>query len=331
MFEKLVAPATEPEITKHWKYTDKIYVSVVCTTFNQEMYIRDAIESFLAQETEYQFEIIIHDDASTDRTPEIIKEYTERFPNVIKPLLQTENQYSDYVCKPWLNSFSAAKGEYIAICEGDDFWIRKDKLQTQYSLLSTEQNYNLVFSSAKSLFPDGTIKSFCLIPDASKIISLADCLYGTRVDFFPTASFFMRSTIIKELPQWFFDKAPVGDYFLVILAAKFSGALYIKDATTVYRRESNTSISVSNMTKWTSIQNQRIECIKLFINEHKNKHPHVKIILNLKITSLRYDIFWYELGRRSFIKALLAGFNLMLHPISLYSLFYFKKTGRYRL
>ena len=103
---KLVAPEREAEITKHWKYTDKVYTSVICITFNQDIYIRDAIDSFLAQVTEYKFEIIIHDDVSTDKTREILKEYQQKYPSIIKLILQETNQFSININMPFKHSLA---------------------------------------------------------------------------------------------------------------------------------------------------------------------------------------------------------------------------------
>lgn len=143
MFKKLVAPKTEEEITKHWKYTDKIYTSVICITFNQDIYIRNAIDGFLAQVTEYKFEIIIHDDASTDNTKEILKEYQQRYPSLIKLILQDTNQFSINCHIPSLHALAKAGGEYIAVCEGDDYWIDSQKLSDQTKFLIENPKYSL--------------------------------------------------------------------------------------------------------------------------------------------------------------------------------------------
>lgn len=109
---------------------DEIIVSVLCFAYNHEKYIRQAIEGFLMQKTSFGIEILIHDDASTDKTQEIIKEYQEKYPDLVKTVLQTENQYSKGidVCKFLIN---IAKGKYIAFCEGDDYWIDERKLEKQ--------------------------------------------------------------------------------------------------------------------------------------------------------------------------------------------------------
>ena len=105
-----------------------ILVSICCITYNHEDYIADAIEGFLMQKTDFKYEVLIHDDASTDRTAEIIRKYERKFPNLIKPIYQTENQHSKGI-KVGKYNIERALGKYIALCEGDDYWVDPCKLQ----------------------------------------------------------------------------------------------------------------------------------------------------------------------------------------------------------
>ena len=256
---KLIALINEDEIKKHWEYTDKVYISCVCLTFNQKDYIRDTIDSFLAQETEYRFEIIIHDDVSTDGTRDILLEYKNKYPSIIKLVLQDENQYSQGKRIAPL-AVEHADGEYIALCEGDDFWIDKHKLQKQIVELENNKNINLVISKAISLYPDGTTCDFCDLGNERKVIPFEECILGPKKDFFPTASFFLRKKIFDELPDWFYTDAPVGDYYIQLFAAKYNGVIYLPEATTVYRRDAVGSWS-SRRDNFAFIQiYKRIEC-----------------------------------------------------------------------
>jgi len=131
---------TEKEIMQAWNPADKTLVSVMCITFNHEHYIEQAIQGFLIQETDFPFEIIIHDDASTDKTAEIVREYANKYPEIIRPIFQNENQYSQGK-KATSIVAPQCKGKYIAVCEGDDFWTDKEKLQIQVDFLEANPDY----------------------------------------------------------------------------------------------------------------------------------------------------------------------------------------------
>ena len=148
---------TENEIISNWKGDKKKpLVSVCCTAYNHESYIEDAIKGFLIQETDFPFEILIHDDASTDNTANIIREYEKLYPNIIKVIYQTENQYSQGK-RPFALLYSLSKARYIAVCEGDDYWCDKRKLAIQVAYL--EKHPEVVISShdAKVIDIDGNV------------------------------------------------------------------------------------------------------------------------------------------------------------------------------
>jgi glycosyltransferase involved in cell wall biosynthesis len=109
----------------------QLMVSICCAAYNHEEYIAAALDGFLMQKADFSYEILVHDDASTDNTAKIIKEYEQNYPDIIKPIYQTENQYSKKVKISSAYNFPRAKGKYIAWCEGDDYWTDPLKLQTQ--------------------------------------------------------------------------------------------------------------------------------------------------------------------------------------------------------
>lgn len=126
---------------------EKPLVSICCTTYNHEKYIKECLDGILMQKTIYPFEIIIHDDASTDTTPQIISQYVKKYPTLIKPILQKENQYSKgiEICTQFV--FPKAQGKYIAMCEGDDYWIDPLKIQKQIDILEKNIHYSAVFAN----------------------------------------------------------------------------------------------------------------------------------------------------------------------------------------
>lgn len=117
------------------------FVSICCLTYNHESYIRQCLDGFVMQKANFPIEILIHDDASTDGTQDIIREYEVKYPNIIKPIYQKENQYSKGVKVSLVYNYPRAKGKYIALCEGDDYWTDPYKLQKQVDFLESHPDY----------------------------------------------------------------------------------------------------------------------------------------------------------------------------------------------
>lgn len=128
-------------------------VSISCITYNHINYIREAIEGFLIQQTSFQIEILIHDDASTDGTADIIREYEQEYPELIFPIYQTENQYSKGGMPDKINR-ERARGKYLAYCEGDDYWTDPLKLQKQVDFLEAHPEYSLSYCRFKTMNQD---------------------------------------------------------------------------------------------------------------------------------------------------------------------------------
>lgn len=116
-------------------------VSICCTTYNHARFIRQCMDGFLQQKTNFPIEVLIHDDASTDGTQDIIREYEKKYPNIVKPIYQKENQYSKGVKVSLVYNYSRARGKYIALCEGDDYWTDPYKLQKQVDFLESHPDY----------------------------------------------------------------------------------------------------------------------------------------------------------------------------------------------
>jgi glycosyltransferase involved in cell wall biosynthesis len=152
----LTAPASEDGLVGQWSGDlTKPLVSVCCITYNQKNYIAECLESILGQRTNFPFEVLVHDDASDDGTAEQVAEYARRFPTVIRPILQKENQWSlGRNINPEFN-FLRAKGRYIAICEGDDAWVDPTKLQQQVDFLEANPEFVMCFTDAVAVDESG--------------------------------------------------------------------------------------------------------------------------------------------------------------------------------
>lgn len=130
----------------------EITVSIRCLVFNHEPYLRQCLDGFVMQKTNFRFEAIVHDDVSTDGSVAIIREYAEKYPDIIKPIYETENQYSKKDGSLNRIMYEACRGKYIAICEGDDYWTDPLKLQKQVEFLEANPTYGLVLTDINRFY-----------------------------------------------------------------------------------------------------------------------------------------------------------------------------------
>lgn len=142
---------------------DSIMLTIHCLVYNHEPYIRQCLDGFVKQKTNFSFEAIVHDDASTDHSVDIIREYAQKYPNIIKPVFETENQYSKHNGSIRNILEENTKGKYVAMCEGDDYWIDPYKLQKQVDFL--ENHPECVYSCHRYLVYNDNTKEKYLIPN----------------------------------------------------------------------------------------------------------------------------------------------------------------------
>lgn len=209
---------------------NNILVSIICNTYNQEDYIADALESFLMQKTNFVFEVLVHDDASTDRTAEIIREYEKKYPELIRPVYRKKNLYSRGIPN---GQIERAKGKYIALCEGDDYWIDPCKLQKQVELLEKHPECDICAHAAYVVNAETKKRIDNISPrNNSGIIEVKDVIEGGG-GFVATNSLVVRKSIYDEPPE--FRQFYQIDYSLQIAASLRGGMLYLPDYMSAYR------------------------------------------------------------------------------------------------
>lgn len=187
-------------------------VSICCVTYNHKKYIQKAIEGFLMQKTSFQLEIIINDDCSTDGTTEILKDYESQHPDLIKLVLHEVNEWSQGLKSIFArNTFSIAKGKYIALCEGDDYWTDPLKLQKQVDFLEENLDYNISYHDMKVQIGDD-IRGDHLLKKTDKDLTFEDVLLN---NYMHTPSICFRN-VFKKYPDWFYNAMP-GDHPLQML------------------------------------------------------------------------------------------------------------------
>lgn len=127
-------------------------VSIQCLAYNHEKYIRQCLDAIVMQKTTFPFEAVVHDDASTDNTAHIIREYADRYPNIIRPIFEHENLFSKDKKKMRQILYEHMHGAFIAFCECDDYWTDPDKLQKQIEFLQSHSDYSMCFHSARKQY-----------------------------------------------------------------------------------------------------------------------------------------------------------------------------------
>lgn len=256
---------SEAEILLSWKKSEKTpLVSICCITYNHEEYIEQAIRGFLSQETEFPYEIVIHDDASTDKTQSIIKHFQEKYPRIIRLIVQKENQYSK-----GKNIFEIllpeARAPYIALCEGDDYWISPIKLRYQLDTLKANPDTAISIHNARIYNEqDRTSKPFNsnTLP---RRLKTRDVL--TRRWFAPTASFFFEKTRISQEEL----KCAHRDIELLFLLSLKGEIDYTHETFSVYRYLSTGSLSAQSRNKKTDLFRHKINFLSTADNITGNR------------------------------------------------------------
>ena len=211
-----------------------VVVSICCLAYNHEPYIRQCLDGFLMQKTDFPFEVLIHDDASTDRTADIIREYEAKYPDIIKPIYQTENQYSKGISPSRKYQYPRTKGKYIALCEGDDYWTDPNKLQKQVDFLETHEDVSMSFHNAKIINAEGNKTGDCRRYDKDRYVPEED-LIKNGGDFCPTASMIFRAQYIQSGYPDFCKNCHVGDYPLQLYLTYKGKVYYFDSEMSAYR------------------------------------------------------------------------------------------------
>lgn len=221
--QKKVSLITERDITKHWNPRQPL-VSVLITSYNHEAYIADAIAGALAQRSAYPFEIVVRDDGSTDKTPSIVRAFASRFPLIIRPVLLERN--SGLRTRADQEIKKHAKGDFLALCDGDDFWLREDKIQLQANVLMKHQDVALVHHMSFTLI-EGSRHLGRMRPGAAFCRHLSS-------DELSRAPKLSKSTVMyRNLPipqvNYSRDIAPSMDIMTFQLLSGWGGAHFLED------------------------------------------------------------------------------------------------------
>ncbi|NJO92835.1 MAG: glycosyltransferase [Chloroflexia bacterium] len=263
-----------------------ILISACIITYNQEKFIRKAIEGAVKQTVSCNYEIVLADDYSSDSTNQICLEYLEKYPNLIR-LLSNEKNLG--MIANWTNAITACQGKYIALCEGDDYWTDPHKLQKQVDFLEANPDYMMCFHNVEILNEDKSISI-----DNPNFVT-QDTF--TQVDFLKTniahtASVVFRSESFIHIPQWF-SEVEFGDWSLYLYILQFGKAKYYNDVMAVYRKHSSSIHSYlhKNETGMVEVWQKHIRFNHL-IRKHITNNPILSNpILRENLFSYHYNLF----------------------------------------
>jgi len=206
-----------------------VKVSVAMITYNHGNFIAQAVESILMQVVNFDYEIIIGEDCSTDETRNVVIEYRNRFPHRIKLLLHDKNVG---LMQNFIQTIEACRGQYVALCEGDDYWTSPYKLQRQVDFLESHPEYAMCFHNATVICEDGSEEPQLYCPVDQKIISTLEDLI--LENFIPTCSVVFRSGLFSRFPNWCYNLR-IGDWPLHIFNARCGKIRYLNEIMGVYR------------------------------------------------------------------------------------------------
>ena len=202
-------------------------LSVMMITYNHERFIAQALESILAQHVNFEYEVVVGEDCSTDDTRRILMDFAERYPGRIVPLLHAKNIGA---IPNFISTINACRGEYVALLEGDDYWTDNDKLQRQVDFLDSRLDSAICCHRVRYQDENGQVDFvFPKYPAGSYTI---EDLFKTN--FVPTCSAVLRRNLIGELPSWFSTLA-LGDWPLFALVASHGKIELLDEAMATYR------------------------------------------------------------------------------------------------
>jgi glycosyltransferase involved in cell wall biosynthesis len=283
-------PLSEPlVITKQsWPAGTKPVVTICCATYNHEQFIAQALESFLMQETTFPVEILVRDDASTDGTANILRDYQSRYPSLIRAILETENQYSKGI-RGGVILITNADGKFIACCEGDDFWVDSLKLQRQVDHLRSHPKAMGCFTDCQILTDDRAEPRHHELWRGSYHSSSYDqftCLTSLHSGY-ATATLMFDSVVLENgFPNYYLEAA--SDFLLDLIITEEGTLDYLPGTTAVYRRHSggvwsgnlpsaNCMISLKRIAAlgrspemWGRYRGELVDLWRRFLNEYRH-------------------------------------------------------------
>lgn len=219
------------------KKEEQIIVAIYCLVYNHEPYLRDCLEGFVMQQTNFPFVAIVHDDASTDNSAAIIREYEEKYPDIIKPIYEAENQYSKRdgsVGRIMNAAIDATAAKYVAMCEGDDYWTDPNKLQKQVDYMESHPECAVCFHPVMVHDQQTGEEYQDTLTKVPQITTIHDLARLNNYIHTPSVMYRYNPKVSETMSQ--LGKLGVGDYLSHMLYAENGNICKLPDYMAVYRQ-----------------------------------------------------------------------------------------------
>lgn len=221
--------------------SDKIMVSVMCTAYNHEEYIRQALESMVNQKTDFDYEILVNDDVSSDGTADIIREFVAKYPEKVRAFFPEKNLYAQNIDVYYHTFFPNARGKYVAFCEGDDFWCDENKLQMQVDFLEAHPEYSACVHNTRLYYCDGSQPDSLLVERTEDMdIGFEHILEGMH-NAWHTSSLVAKTEVLASPPDYYniASQHGFGDFPYGLMVRNAGAVRYLNRTMSVYRLNSN--------------------------------------------------------------------------------------------
>lgn len=282
---------------------NEIKVSVLCAAYNHEKFIRSALDGFVMQKTDFAFEVLVHDDASTDKTADIIKEYADKHPQIIKPIFQTENQYSKKVSITNDILAPMTRGKYIAFCEGDDFWTDENKLRLQVEFLESHPDYIACAHNTTIHDCGGKMKDELMVLQTEEHdVAFENAVWGMRGTY-QTSSLMFRREYLFDMPEFYYTalKHGFGDHPRAIWYTLVGKIRFLPYNMSTYRFRSNPVSWSASMSAPEKLVRHKLHSIEMLESVKKYVSDERSRLVDEVILKEKFDILEAE-GRYSEMK-----------------------------
>jgi len=311
-------------------------VSISIITYNHKDFIAKALDSVLMQKTDFDYEIIVGDDFSTDGTQDILKKYQAKYPDIIQLILHPKHNPGVPGRVNNITNLYACRGEYIALLDGDDYWTNENKLSIQVAILEEKNDHVIVGHTARRLDVNGkdlgTYWNFGRNQGKEGSYTLTDIL-NTGLCFAQTSTLMFRNGLINEFPEWFW-RVISADFALQLLVTQYGKLYYLSEPMTAYVQHNNSFMSSLYWSRpFLEFKIMETRTLKKRFAESSSKSSVLRKYkiskgINRRIAIYKFRLFKTILKEKNYFKAFQ---QLLKYSLTDFSLLHFYDMARAKL